>query len=101
LQGLDDYLYGRDVYINTFSSTGPIAFRSNEAFLFSPWSIPCALSALMFSPWSISKNIVFIQGLDDSHTKGDKEEGLSLEGLAVIVVSACFVMLRLLLEVLS
>jgi hypothetical protein len=58
----------------------------------------------MFSPWSISKNNVFVHGLDDSHRKGDEEEGLSLEGLAVtkvIVVSACFVMLRLLLEVLS
>jgi len=42
---------------------------------------------------------VFIQGLDDSHTKGDKEGGLSLEASAVtkvIVVSACFLMLRLL-----
>ncbi|ONM23016.1 hypothetical protein ZEAMMB73_Zm00001d006190 [Zea mays] len=50
--GLDDYLYGRGVYINTFSSTGPIAFRSNEAFLFSPWSIPCALGRQLW--WRIS-----------------------------------------------
>jgi hypothetical protein len=85
LQGLDDYLYGRGVYINTPSSTNLVAFRSNEALMFSPWSIPCALLVLMFSPWSIYENIVFIQGLDDSHTKGDKEEGLSLEGLAVTV----------------
>ncbi|AQK73074.1 shortage in chiasmata 1 [Zea mays] len=51
-EGLDDYLYGRGVYGNAFSSTDPVAFR------------------------------VF-KGLEDSHTNGDKEEGLNLEGSAV------------------
>jgi len=47
---LDDYLYGRGVYGNGFSSMDPVAFRipkASESF-----------SALMFSPWSISENYV-------------------------------------------
>ncbi|CAD6250105.1 unnamed protein product [Miscanthus lutarioriparius] len=52
---LDDYLYGRGVYGNGFSSMDPVAFRIPKAS----------------------------EGLDDSHTKGDKEEGLSLEASAV------------------
>jgi hypothetical protein len=90
---LDGYLYCRGVYDNTFSSTDPVAFRifkANEALMFSPWSIPCAFSTLMFSPWSISKNNVFIQGLDDSHIEDKKEEGLSLEGSSVTKVIIVF-----------
>lgn len=44
----------------------------------------------MFSPWSISKNNVFIQGLDDSHIEDKKEEGLSLEGSSVTKVIIVF-----------
>jgi len=58
---LDDYLYGRGVYGNGFSSMDPVAFRipkASEALYVWIFHALLAFSALMFSPWSISENYV-------------------------------------------